>query len=196
MESTFMDKIARLYQTIRQLDAKPIYFGLGFIQLKINDNERFHFYHPSLLPIINIEEEVHNHRYDFVSEVLIGELNNKIYHFNPLITGQYMKEYESCNANTILSKEEKNFTIGNLELFSYIKINKGEKYFMDHRTFHTLETSLCMTKLHRSEYFKKYAEVVKPLYGESICPFSLKLSENDCWNIIEQVMLQNNDTNS
>lgn len=187
-----MDKIARLYQTIRQLEAKPYYFGLGFIQLKINDNERFHFYHPSLLPIINIEEEVHNHRYDFISEVLIGELNNKIYHFNSNIDGKYMKEYESCNPNITLSKEEKNFQIGDLNLFTCLKVTKGEKYFMDNRTFHTLETSTCMTKLTRSQHLQKYAEVIRPIDSEPICPFSAKLSESECWNIIEKVMLNNN----
>lgn len=187
-----MEKIARLYQTIRQLERKPCYFGLGFIQLKINENERFHFYHPSLLPIINIEEEVHNHRYDFISEVLVGELNNKIYHFSSDINGHYQKEYESCNANIILSKEDKNIQLGELKLFTCMKINKGEKYFMDNRTFHTLETKVCMTKLTRSQYLQQYAEVVRPINTEIICPFSQKISESDCWDIIEEVMLNNN----
>ena len=63
------------------LQTKPHYFGLGFIQCKINQYERIHVYHPDLMPIVNIEEEVHNHRYDFESKILMGKIKNKKYQF-------------------------------------------------------------------------------------------------------------------
>ena len=59
------------------LKTNPQYFGLGFIQCKINQHERVHIYHPDLMPIVNIEEEIHNHRYDFESTILMGKLTIK-----------------------------------------------------------------------------------------------------------------------
>ncbi len=71
------------------------YFGLGFIQLKINFETRMHFYSPEL-PQITSNEDVHNHRYDFESCVLKGELEQELFH---VINGDtHLREQESCQA--------------------------------------------------------------------------------------------------
>jgi hypothetical protein len=65
---------------LRATGARPHWFGLGFIQLKLTNNERMHFWHPDLQPIVP-EEEIHDHRYDFESFVIKGELRHQIYTF-------------------------------------------------------------------------------------------------------------------
>lgn len=176
-----------LYQELKNLQAKPQYFGLGFIQLKVNALERYHFYHPDLLPVVNIEEEVHNHRYDFESEIILGSLTNKIYHFEQSENGLYLLENESCS-EIKLTEDQKNKKIGNIELFSTIVYEKGNKYFMDYRTYHTVNTKKCVTKLTRSKYLQETAQVIRPIDSLTICPFSLKLDESVCWDIIKKVI--------
>lgn len=165
----------------------PQYFGLGFIQLKINNYERYHFYHPSLLPIVNIEE-VHNHRYDFLSEVLLGSITNKIYNFNLNENGNFICENETCSADKKLTEIEKNKQRGNIVLDSVNIINAGTKYKMDFNVFHAIEAQYCITKLTRSDYLQPYAQVIREVNADIICPFLKPMSLDQCWNIIKDVI--------
>jgi hypothetical protein len=167
----------------------PAFFGLGFIQCKINQYERVHFYHPKLTPTVNIEEEVHNHRYDFESTILSGQIVNKKYKFienknNPT----HFLQNESCNE----SVEAKNTVpiYGQIVLDSNDCIIQGHAYLMKFDEFHTFSTTKCITYLKRSDYKQEFAQVVRPLNSEIICPFSIKLSQQDCWDIIKDCLLE------
>src|SRR5579863_7289598 len=59
---------------------EPYWFGLGFIQLKLNDTARMHFWLPEI-PHPE-REEIHNHRYDFSSIVLAGHLLHEVWHLD------------------------------------------------------------------------------------------------------------------
>ena len=52
--------------------------GLGFIQLKLEGNQRIHVWHPDL-PRRNCYDwsAIHNHRFSFISTVLKGNLTNQ-----------------------------------------------------------------------------------------------------------------------
>ena len=63
-------------ETLRRNHVRLYYFGLGFIQLKLDEVRRLHFYSARLPPIT---EDVHNHRYGFLSRVLAGRLTNRVY---------------------------------------------------------------------------------------------------------------------
>jgi hypothetical protein len=184
-----MSNLMALYEDLKSKKIQPYYFGLGFIQLKINNYQRYHFYHPDLAPIINVEEEIHNHRYDFQSEILAGEINNKIYHFHSNLNGNYIKSNESCSESKILTKEEKDYQLGDKKLFSSLLYIAGNTYFMDYRTFHTIEAKKCITKLTRSDYMQDYAQVIREKETSPICPFSKKISEESCWKIIKDLII-------
>ncbi len=165
----------------------PNFFGLGFIQCKINQHERIHFYHPQLIPTVNIEEEIHNHRYDFESTVLMGKINNKKYQFvvnedNPT----HFLQDESCNASVKVENSKNIY--GQINLISDERVIKGETYLMNFNEFHTFSTSKCITHLKRSDYKQNFAQVVRPLNSQIICPFSIKLSEQECWDIIQDCL--------
>ena len=169
------------------LQTKPHYFGLGFIQCKINQYERIHVYHPDLMPIVNIEEEVHNHRYDFESKILMGKIKNKKYQFlENKNTPTHFLQDESCNENNKQDNSEKIY--GNIILQSEQCINKDETYFMQYKEFHTFQTTKCITYLKRSDYKQEMAQVIRLLEGEIICPFSVKLSPEQCWEIINDCL--------
>jgi hypothetical protein len=165
----------------------PNFFGLGFIQCKINQSERIHFYHPKLIPTVNIEEEIHNHRYDFESTILMGQISNKKYKFietqdNPT----HFLQNESCNEEVKAENETPVF--GTIVLESDDCVVQGQSYLMKFDEFHTFSTSKCITHLKRSDYKQELAQVVRPLGSQIICPFSIKLSQDECWDIIKDCL--------
>lgn len=173
-----------LYNLLKEKQVKPNFFGLGFIQCKVSNSERYHFYHPSLLPTINYEEEVHDHRYDFNSKILKGHLRNKLYEFNENIDGKYNLQQESCNPN--IKVKDSFIKYGNLKLISDVTYKENDTYFMGHTCFHTVESSLAITHLIRSEYKKEFANVIRNNNNKKICPFEKQISEKECWEFIAQ----------
>lgn len=171
-----------LIDTLKDYDVEPYFFGLGFIQCKLNKEQRIHFYHPELKPTVNYEEELHNHRYDFLSTVLAGEINNRIYIFTEHSEGDYFLHEESCNPNII--PPASNPLRGKVEKFFDKNYTQNESYFMDHNTFHTVYSTYAITHLKRTEYKKVTSHVLRKENEEKICPFEKKLDTNKCWEII------------
>jgi hypothetical protein len=167
---------------------RPYYFGLGFIQLKLNNEERVHFYHPDLPPIVNYEEEIHDHRYHFHSKILKGSLNNRIYLFEADKNGQHLSQKESCDEKIILTDEQKEPVKGNLNLFAEMIYTENQSYYMDFHSLHTVQTEHCITWLKRSNYMQNLATVIRPMEAEKICPFSKKIDEKTCWDIMYQCL--------
>jgi len=171
------------------LQTNPNFFGLGFIQCKINQYERVHLYHPKLIPTVNIEEEIHNHRYDFESTVLSGKITNKKYKFiEDSSNATHFLQNESCNELVIV--ENINPIYGHISLESETDVIKGQTYLMKFDEFHTFNTSKCITYLKRSDYKQDFAQVVRPLKSQIICPFKVKLSQEECWDIIKDCLLE------
>jgi len=51
--------------------------GLGFVQVQLQGNQRLHVWHPELPRRACFEHSaIHDHRFDFVSRVLVGEQRN------------------------------------------------------------------------------------------------------------------------
>jgi len=158
------------------------YFGLGFIQLKINDQYRMHFYTKELPPIVS-DEDIHNHRYDFTSRILKGEFSQELYKIVP--GNDYLKEEESCQEGI---KSESKSEECNIELISRETYTAGSEYFISHKTFHRVKATNCITLLSRSDYKKELAEVVRRKDSPLICPFSQKLSDSKIWDIISSLL--------
>jgi len=156
------------------------YFGLGFIQLKINETERLHFHTPEL-PAFN--DDIHNHRYDFRSEILYGSLTAHYYQRREGVT--WFLVNESCNpdieapADKILCSMQPHRT----EVY-----NRGDHYELIHDVFHRVEANKCITYLQRSDYRKEYAQVAYPVVrGPLQCPFSQKIANDQLWDIIDRM---------
>lgn len=164
----------------------PHYFGLGFIQCKINNYERIHVYHPDLMPIVNIEEEIHNHRYDFSSTILSGSIINKKYDFNEYGHITHFLQNETCNKDIKTDNTKRLY--GTIKLISENLLTQGETYFMHFNQFHTFQTEKCITYLKRSDYKQELAQVVRPLNGDVVCPFSKEMSVEQCWDIINDCL--------
>ena len=177
-----------LLDFLKNSHVKPAFFGLGFIQCKVSQYERYHFYHEDLYPIVDMEEEIHDHRYDFVSTILKGQLINKLYEFTPNEKGEYYSELESCNKDNIVTDKKR--TQGNIVLLSMQTYKENESYEIKFEQLHTIEAKNCITHLVRTDYKKKLATVVRHNKVEKNCPFSKQIDEKTCWQIIEEILIR------
>jgi len=167
-------------EELRSNHARIYYFGLGFIQLKLNEEYRLHFYTPEL-PAFT--DDVHNHRYHFFSKILSGYITNNLYEVVP--GDSHIMNNESCNADIKAPKLERPCSVILMSSKTYYA---GDLYYMPEDKFHTVQATECITLLKRSEYTKEYAQVITPVGRPSICPFSKKIPEDDLWDIIREML--------
>lgn len=163
----------------------PEFFGLGFIQLKVDQTYRFHFYHNSLQPIV-ADDEVHDHRYNFTSYVLAGEFSQNLYNFVPDQNGMFEMIDVDCQTPGV---ELEGSIVGTLQFINASTYFPGSSYWLNKNIFHTVDARKnAITLLQRDKIEKKYARVVKPLGSETICPFSAPMGESKCWELIQDMM--------
>lgn len=162
------------------------YFGLGFIQLKLDETERMHFYIPGLEPIVP-EEDVHNHRYDFQSTILRGQLTQELWTPRLSTSGTHVIEEVTCEEGMEGTRSPGHFI---LEMDSSHTYREGSSYMISHRQFHKVRPGPegCVTLLERSGYKKNLAQIVKPTNGESVCPFSRKIPEEELWELVRKAL--------
>lgn len=159
------------------------YFGLGFIQLKINNAIRFHFYTEELPAIVG-DEDVHNHRYDFTSEIIKGSLTQEIYRKTD--GDDYVLCEETCQAG--VECHTKPVSCG-IKLASRQVFVAGSEYWIDHDTFHRVYSTNAITRLTRTDYKKDLAQVIRPKDTTPVCPFSQKISEEELWCIVGKMII-------
>lgn len=158
------------------------YFGLGFIQLKIDKYRRLHFYTSELPPIVD-DEDVHNHRYNFTSFVLKGDFCQHVFDVVPGMT--HVMEEETCRKG----EEAKCWVVScSLELNSQHNYSQGSLYMVSHKTFHRVYAKNCITSIVRSDYKKENAQVVRPVGAPKICPFSQQVEESRLWEIVASML--------
>lgn len=166
------------YDWLKNNHTRIYFFGLGFIQVKIDETYRLHFYIPELPSFV---DHPHNHRYDFESLILKGSFTNNIYKEIP--GSDFIIQEDSCAEGFIPSKAPRK---SSFELVSSLSYKEGESYHMNHEVFHSVKATRCITLLKRSEYKKKLADVSYPSYQEKICPFMNKISEDVLWEYIKK----------
>lgn len=159
-------------------------FGLGFIQLKLSQTTRVHFYVPEVNKTGG-DTEVHNHRYDFMSQILKGQLHNEIYIFEPSEDGDCEMVDEACSKDRPASTKAP--ISGSVNLLSTQTMQAGSHYLMRMNTLHMVRTERAVTLLYRDPPpYRDFAQVVKSKKADLVCPFSANLPEKDLWEIVER----------
>lgn len=173
------------------------FFGLGFIQLKLDEKFRLHFYHPELPAFV---DEPHNHRYSFKSKVLKGELINSIYKIKIIYNANIEHELrqdlfiindESCKKEEIKKEDGQCYSniYCKIDKICEIKTLENSEYFLHKDEYHTIKPiGPTITLIERFEIEKEYAQVIKKINSVSICPFSKEIPENELWNLIRSML--------
>jgi phosphoribosyl-ATP pyrophosphohydrolase len=175
---------------LRKAGVEPQWFGLGFIQMKLNETDRLHFWHPDLSPDVS-EEEVHDHRYDFTSTVLKGEVTHEIFVFNrSRYSGDNIRHEMvtvSCDPNqppppnTLPTPGVMNF-VGSQTMV------EGSRYFFPKGSFHRSKASRAITFLRRGPVDRQFAHVIRPVGAPMVCPFSKPKSQAEIWDHIADLI--------
>jgi hypothetical protein len=161
----------------------PHWFGLGFIQLKLNTMSRVHFWHPSLAADLP-EEELHDHRYNFTSHILKGQLANVIWQFLPSDTGTLELVTVDCKPNTI--SEPVVIGKGHTALLASHTMHAGDSYRMYMDTFHRIHATHAITLLVRDSIQKPVARVIRNPNTPFVCPFAAPKPVDELWELITE----------
>jgi hypothetical protein len=164
---------------------QPSWFGLGFIQLKLNDTHRMHFWHPSLTPDVP-DDEIHDHRYNFSSTILLGRMHHETWTFDPNMFGSHEMVEVSCDPAAPIVNPKK--TLGAPRLTGSYNLNTGSQYTFKINEFHKSKTTRCISLLQRDPPEKEFARVIRPRGNPEICPFSNPKDPAQLWEIIEDLL--------
>lgn len=160
------------------------FFGLGFIQVKLNSKERLHFYTTKYQPFVG-DSSVHDHRYNFESTILKGYLKQVLYHFTPG-EGDYELRLESCKPDF----KSDYLVRGQLNKLFEIKHKAPQQYTIYHQALHRVYTEVdTITLIRRSDYKKELASVVQLAGEEKVCPFSRQVPEEELWDIVAEMLI-------
>lgn len=161
----------------------PTWFGLGFIQLKMDEHNRFHFWHPDLPKTSAYDEEWHDHRYDFRSNVLVGSITNEMATWRKNKSGDHAVWEVCCAGNGANYKCE-----ADLIPIGEFTTHAGDSYFLHRDTLHKVHAERCMTLQTRVQgTYKLKANIVATSYN-SPNPFEAELPINQMWEIIEDIV--------
>lgn len=151
-------------------------FGLGFIQIKTSDDVNYNFYTNEVDKFDNYLTP-HSHQNDFISEILCGELYERVY---KLKSGNN-SAYCACGDTS-----QKLNDIG-LEFIIKHTYRKGDIYQRLLEDFHTVEASNnTVTRVVKLPYRKGDGYVL----GESVDTPPI-CNDKDLWSIIEGICLDN-----
>lgn len=118
--------------------------GLGFIQVQLPAQRRMHVWHPSLPRYAQIDDMMHNHSFDFESQVLVGALNNWSYSLDGATELDEAAESFNCyshggerdaNGNRPWNRFHRSVITGT----RCQQVRAGEMYRMDHSVVHKTE---------------------------------------------------------
>lgn len=187
----YFKKMTPSLSDLRRSGAVPNYFGLGFIQLKLDDARRIHFWTPDWPVIPGNDTEIHNHRYGFSSTILMGALDQVIYtvgkiHQDPIEGTMEMVEV-SCQPG----KADEPAFIGYVfpEARVVHRSKRGEGYAISPDEFHVATpVGNTINQVIRGPVVSEYARVIRPVGSVSTCPFSIEKSVDECWERIAEML--------
>lgn len=172
---------------LRESGAEPHWFGLGFIQLKISENRRLHFYpdRPDYRSFVG-DEEIHDHRYFFRSKVLLGSISQTIYEVNASDTGNFLMVEDDCKPNS--SSPSEPVRVSATPIFTTTN-TAGTEYSIDKGVFHTVAAKGAITLLERStKDVRPYARVVHHHAKPKVCAFSQPKPVDELWEVIAEML--------
>jgi hypothetical protein len=167
-------------QWFKEAALQAHYFGLGFIQIKVSESERWHFYTDALPGVVG-EEEVHNHRYPFISQVMSGELRSDIW------LEERGNTHELYNVSCKPGETQELVRQCSIRHAMQVGLTRGGSYWLDLNTFHQVSSNHAITRLTRatSEH-RTRAQVIRLLGRPAVCPFSSSLSVEELWPVVER----------
>lgn len=136
------------YEQLRDQGTQPRFHGAGFTQLYISEYSRLHFWHPAFPPTIR-DGRIHDHKFTFKSEVLLGNLTHATYVFRGNTNG--MRTLWKVAAKRDGAQSTRCIK-GDYKLTGYYEMQEGSEYRFVQKVLHEIigsdtPTITRMTKL-------------------------------------------------
>lgn len=165
--------------------------GLGFIQVILEGNQRLHVWHPDLPRRSCFEHSaIHNHRFGFLSKVLVGTQVNRCYD----VWGDESGQYDRISHDGPRSERggRLSFIAERVAVRAWrdVHIEAGAVYFMAAGAYHetpnsgvvvTLMQKTIETDVHASSLITHGVE-----FDQSFDRF--QMSDDDLWAIVNDAM--------
>lgn len=164
-----------LYDYLKENSDNILEFGLGFIQVKVQ-NVNYNFYTDKVDKFTD-HESPHSHQQDFISEIIHGELREKLY---SVYSGD-MKAF--CGCGDMDKVIEETYGYKEEQLLTY---NSGDLYVRCKEDFHTVE-ALNNTVTKVVKFGNKEDAIVIGEKKEYIG----SMSEDTLWNIVKEICKEN-----
>ena len=168
------------------------YFGLGFIQIKLDAIWRVHVWTPDWPTIPGAEYELHDHRYAFNSEVLKGALHHELFMMGPMHATPAPDDLECLSVSCQPGEAAKPLHLGYASAIpmGVFQVEAGSAYRLEPDAFHrSFPVAPTVTLLQRGPQIKTMARVMRPQGTPHTCPFSLDRGPEECWAKIETILL-------
>ncbi|MET4190647.1 MULTISPECIES: hypothetical protein [unclassified Bradyrhizobium] len=178
---------------LRDIGNVPRVHGNGFLQLDIGPGTRLHIWgHPSL-PRQIVDTGIHDHLFEFVSQVLVGRVVNRVmelvYPLSPVDATYKVYTPETRDGeDTVLVDSGKRGTIAERRIQV---VAAGQAYNMRPYAFHeTFTDRPSATIMSKGKRFAGVARVLVPMGSEPDNRFNRNtaMSEASMWTIIEDVL--------
>lgn len=152
-------------------------FGIGFIQIKLNEKEVLNFY-TDKVPKFDNNEAPHNHQRDFISRILFGSLEETLYHVFENDKGSYAY----CGCGDINKNITEKYSYEIKEITYY---NKGDMYYRHKNDFHSVAAiNNTITFIVKDLDVKHDAIVI----GEKIDHITSNMNEDELWDIVDNIL--------
>jgi hypothetical protein len=194
------------FEDLKNSGAVPHWFGLGFIQIKLDDRRRMHFWHPDLTADTP-DEELHDHRYDFTSRVVLGEITHETFSFHEIdkneidtdaefqppheqiyLSGQLIHTITNVTCQPGAEIDDPNVAYGTIWKDGSYTMKAGSEYTFPSHALHRIKTKKAITYLERGAVEKRTANVIRPFGAKTICPFSRTIDTHLLWQYIAELM--------
>lgn len=169
--------------------------GNGFIQLDIAENQRLHIWSEDLPPAQNVRTPIHDHTFDFVSQVLCGELHHIEYDWLPDVapTHGLLRAEPTMTEDTKLVPilEDGVVCLGEMLRTRQLDVKPGQRYAFNAGQFHeTTATGLTATMFWKTRTgLLPYARIACGIFDEPDNEFSrYQWSESDLWPFVARVL--------
>jgi hypothetical protein len=176
--------------TLRARGKTAHYFGLGFIQIKLDATWRLHVWVPEWPTIPGAESELHDHRYDFDSQVLCGALRHDLYAAGPTHAHAQPGDAERLDVTCQPGQAHDPVPLGHVRPIPIgtFTVPAGGHYRLTASAFHrSTPLGPTVTLVRRGPVQKELATVLRPPGAAFTCPFSLSPDETACWAKVAEV---------
>ena len=164
-----------LYDYLKDNNSDILEFGLGFIQVKIQ-NVNYNFYTDKVSKFTD-HESPHSHQQDFISEIICGELKEKLYS----VRSGDMKAFCGCGDTDKVVEDTYSY-----EENQSLTYKVGDLYVRCKEDFHTVEAiNNTVTKV-----VKCGNKVDAIVIGEKK-DYIRSMSEDSLWNIVKEICKEN-----